>query len=169
MGALSGVFAPFSISASALTAERLRMDVISNNIANANTTRTLEGGPYIRQRVVFAPRFDSPTPDVSAIPSPWKGLAPWIAPYPVLPLMTPEGLPVGVRAVGIQKDNTPPKMVYDPGHPDANAEGYVAYPNVNVVNEMVDMISASRAYEANITAFNATKSMALQALTIGKG
>lgn len=151
MGALSGVFSPFAISASALTAERLRMDVISNNIANANTTRTLEGGPYIRQRVVFAPRFD-PAPAFS----------------PLVPTMTPEGLPVGVRATGIMKDPSPPKMVYDPGHPDANAEGYVAYPNVNVVNEMVDMISATRAYEANITVFNATKSMALQALTIGK-
>lgn len=151
MGALSGVFAPFAISASALTAERLRMDVISNNIANANTTRTLEGGPYVRQRVVFAPRFDA-TPAFA----------------PLVSMMTPEGLPVGVRVVGIEKDPSPPRMVYDPGHPDANAEGYVAYPNVNAVNEMVDMISATRAYEANITAFNATKSMALQALTIGK-
>ena len=151
MGALSGVFAPFSITASALTAERLRMDVISNNIANANTTRTLQGGPYIRQRVIFAPRFD-PSPAFS----------------PLMSLMTPEGLPVGVRAVGIQKDPSPPRMVYDPGHPDANTEGYVAYPNVNTVNEMVDMISATLAYEANITVFNATKSMALQALNIGK-
>jgi flagellar basal-body rod protein FlgC len=151
MGALSGVFAPFAISASALTAERLRMDVISNNIANANTTRTIEGGPYVRQRVVFAPRFDA-TPAFA----------------PLLPTMTPDGLPVGVRVTSIQRDPAPPKMVYDPGHPDANAEGYVAMPNVNVVNEMVDMISATRAYDANITAFNATKSMALQALTIGK-
>jgi len=151
MGALSGVFAPFSITASALTAERLRMDVISNNIANANTTRTIQGGPYIRQRVVFAPRFD-PSPSFA----------------PLMSMMTPEGLPVGVRVVGIQKDPSAPRMVYDPGHPDANAEGYVAYPNVNTVNEMVDMISATRAYEANITVFNATKSMALQALNIGK-
>ncbi len=151
MSALSGVFAPFAISASALTAERLRMDVISNNIANADTTRTVQGGPYIRERVVFAPRFD-PTTSFA----------------PMLATMTSEGLPVGVRVTSIQKDPSPPKMVYDPGHPDANAEGYVAYPNVNTVNEMVDMISASRAYEANITAFNATKSMALSALSIGK-
>jgi flagellar basal-body rod protein FlgC len=151
MGALSGVFAPFAISASALTAERLRMDVISNNIANANTTRTVEGGPYIRQRVVFSPRFDATTAFSSFIPT-----------------MTPDGLPAGVRVTGIQKDSSPVRMVYDPGHPDANAEGYVAYPNVNAVNEMVDLISASRAYEANITAFNSTKSMALQALSIGK-
>jgi flagellar basal-body rod protein FlgC len=151
MGALSGIFAPFSISASALTAERLRMDVISNNIANANTTRTVEGGPYIRQRVVFSPRFDV-TPTFSSF----------------IPVMTPDGLPAGVRVTGIQKDTSPVKMVYDPGHPDANAEGYVAYPNVNAVNEMVDLISASRSYEANITAFNATKSMALEAMSIGK-
>jgi len=151
MGALSGFSASFAITASALTAERLRMDVISNNIANANTTRTVEGGPYIRERVVFAPRMDA---------------APAFA--PMLANLTPQGLPVGVRVTAIEKDPSPPRMVYDPGHPDANSEGYVAYPNVNAVNEMVDLISASRAYEANITAFNATKSMALQALTIGK-
>jgi flagellar basal-body rod protein FlgC len=151
MGALSGFSTSFAITASALTAEKLRMDVISNNIANADTTRTIEGGPYIRQRVVFAPRIDA-TPEFA----------------PMLANMTAQGMPVGVRVTGIIKDPSPPRMVYDPGHPDANSEGYVAYPNVNAVNEMVDLISASRAYEANITAFNATKSMALQALTIGK-
>jgi flagellar basal-body rod protein FlgC len=151
VGTLSGVFAPFAITASALTAEKLRMDVISNNIANANTTRTIQGGPYLRQRVVFAPRFDS---------------APVFA--PLVATMTPDGLPVGVRVVSIQKDTSTPRMVYDPGHPDANTEGYVAYPNVNIVNEMVDMISASRAYEANITVFNSSKAMALQALNIGR-
>jgi len=151
MGALSGIFAPFSITASALTAEKLRMDVISNNIANANTTRTVEGGPYIRQRVVFAPRLDA---------------APAFA--PLLATMTPDGMAAGVRVTSIQKDPSASRMVYDPGHPDANAEGFVAYPNVNVVNEMVDMISASRAYEANVTVFNSTKSMALKALEIGR-
>ncbi len=151
MGALTGVFSTLAISASALTAERLRMDVISNNIANANTTRTIEGGPYTRQRVVFAPRFD---------------VNPSFA--PMLSTMTKDGVPLGVRATGITRDPSPPRMVYDPGHPDANAEGYVAYPNVNIVNEMVDMISATRAYDVNVSALNASKSMALRALEIGR-
>jgi len=149
--ATPALFAPFAISASALTAERLRMDVIANNIANANTTRTLEGGPYTRMRAVFAPRFDAS-----------KEFA------PLLSTMTKDGVPMGVRVTSIQKDNTPPRRVFDPGHPDADADGYVMMPNVNVVNEMVDLISASRAYEANVTAMNAAKSMALKALDIGR-
>jgi flagellar basal-body rod protein FlgC len=148
---MSGIFAPFAISASALTAERLRMDVIANNIANANTTRTQEGGPYQRMQVVFAPRVDAS-----------REFA------PMLSTMTSEGVPLGVRVTGIQKDPAPARMVFDPTHPDANADGYVAYPNVNVTNEMVDLISASRAYEANVTALNASKSMILKALEIGK-
>lgn len=147
----SGIFAPFAISASALTAERLRMDVIANNIANANTTRTQEGGPYQRLQVVFAPRVDSSQEFA-----------------PMLSTMTKEGVPLGVRVTSIQKDPAAPRMVFDPTHPDANAEGYVAYPNVNVVNEMVDLISAGRAYEANVTAMNASKSMIVDALQIGK-
>jgi flagellar basal-body rod protein FlgC len=145
------IFAPFAISASALTAERLRMDVIANNIANANTTRTQEGGPYQRLQVFFAHRVDSSQEFA-----------------PMLSTMTKEGVPLGVRVTNIQKDSAPPRMVFDPTHPDANAEGYVAYPNVNVVNEMVDLISAGRAYEANVTAMNASKSMILKALDIGR-
>ena len=147
----TGIFAPFAISASALTAERLRMDVIANNIANANTTRTQEGGPYQRMQVIFAPRADAS-----------REFA------PMLSTMTNEGVPMGVRVTNIQKDPAPPRMVFDPTHPDANADGYVAFPNVNVTNEMVDLISASRAYEANVTALNASKSMLLKALDIGK-
>src|SRR5258708_34016911 len=107
MGALSGVFAPFSISASALTAERLRMDVISNNIANANTTRTVEGGPYIRQRVTFAPRFDAALPFSSFMPT-----------------MTPDRLPAGVRWTSIEKYPTPRKLVHKRGLHEPTPQGH---------------------------------------------
>jgi len=138
-----GVFGSLSISASGLTAERLRMDVISQNLANANTTRTESGGPYRRQVPVFVPhRIENGR---------GRGLAGY-----------------GVRVAGIVAQPGPGRMVYDPEHPDADERGYVEYPNVNVVTEMVDMISASRAYEANVTALNAVKAMANKALEIGK-
>lgn len=134
-----GFWNSIQTSASGLTTERLRMDLIANNIANANTTRTPEGGPFQRQLALLMPR---------------KGKDPKVG--------------MGVRAVGIAKDQEPPRLVYDPGHPDANAEGYVAMPNVHVVTEMVDLITASRAYEANVTAMNAAKEMAAKALEIGR-
>ena len=134
-----GLWSAIEASASGLTAERLRMDLIANNIANVNTTRTQEGGPFRRQLAVLMPRGGS-DPKVGA----------------------------GVRVVRIAQDDDPPKLAYDPGHPDADAEGYVAMPNVNVVTEMVDLITASRAYEANVTAINAAKDMAAKALEIGK-
>ncbi|MBP9014896.1 MAG: flagellar basal body rod protein FlgC [Candidatus Atribacteria bacterium] len=128
------IFRNFDISASALTAERLRMDIISSNVANVDTTRTADGGPYRRQMVVF---------DV--------------------------GQDGGVRVSRIQEDSsTPSRLVYRPEHPDANAEGWVEYPNVILVNEMVDMLAATRAYEANVTALNATKTMVNSALNIGR-
>lgn len=142
------LFGAIDAAASGLTAERLRMDVISNNIANANTTRTVEGGPYRRQMVVFQPR-DGQT-----------------AFSQVLSQQLETGN--GVRVVGINRDNAPARLVFDPQHPDANAEGYVAMPNINIVSEMVDMITATRAYEANVTAVNAAKNMAMKALDIGK-
>jgi flagellar basal-body rod protein FlgC len=143
-------FSSFDVSATGLTAERFRMDVIANNIANAETTRTKEGGPYRRQAPVFAPipaRFEIPLSKDQSAARETGG---------------------GVRVLGINEDKLAPKMVYDPSHPDANKEGYVAYPNVDVVREMVDMISASRAYEANVTAINMTKQMINKALMIGK-
>jgi flagellar basal-body rod protein FlgC len=147
------VFSSFEISASGLTAQRLRMDVVANNIANVNTTRTAEGGPYRRQRVVFEPRREES--------------------QFLLPLTTEAKrrgqVAQGVRVVAVSADPSPPKLVYDPGHPDADAQGYVRMPNITLVNEMVDMISATRAYEANIAALNAAKSMAAKALEIGKG
>jgi flagellar basal-body rod protein FlgC len=148
---MSGLFNAFAISASGLTAERLRMDVISNNIANVNTTRTEEGGPYQRQRVIFEPRGQQ----VNSM-------------FPYIFDRNKAATFDGVKVTSVSPDTTPPKLMYDPGHPDANKDGYVAMPNVNIVKEMVDMISATRAYEANVTAVNSAKTMAAKALDIGK-
>ncbi|SNR89901.1 flagellar basal-body rod protein FlgC [Anaerovirgula multivorans] len=145
------IFNAINVSASGLTAERLRMDVISKNIANANTTRTVNGGPYRRQVVVFK---DQQQPAFSQILN--------------NAVNNNSNHMKGVEVVGIRNDQSPFKKVYDPGHPDANEEGYVMMPNVEIVAEMANMISASRAYEANITAMNATKSMALKALELGR-
>lgn len=138
------------ISASGLTAQRLRLDVISQNIANINTTRTENGEPYRRKAVIFEEKKErQPFADVlsNSRQTQTKG---------------------GVRVSRIEEDGSPFIMNYDPGHPDANEEGYVAMPNVNIVSEMVNMISASRSYEANVTAMNAMKSMAVKALEIGR-
>ena len=145
-----GMFGAIDAAASGLTAERLRMDVISNNLANVNTTRTPEGGAYKRKMVVFEPRAQEGMAFAKALSN------------------EIEQTGDGVRVVEITADNTQGSMVYDPNHPDANQKGYVEMPNVNVVNEMVDMITASRAYEANVTAVNTAKSMAMKALDIGK-
>ena len=112
--------------------------------------RTIEGGPYIRQRVIFEPRGEKLR---------------FLFPY-IFEKNKRVSQFKGVRVTGIIKDPTPPRLVYDPGHPDANENGYVAMPNVNIVKEMVDMISATRAYEANVTALNAAKTMAAKALEI---
>ncbi len=146
------MFGAIDAAASGLTAERLRMDVISNNIANANTTRTPEGGAYRRKVVVFQPRSDEQR----------NAFARFLDDE----MSTKAG--EGVRAVGIVEDDAPMPLRYDPTHPDANADGYVEMPNLNIVTEMVDMITASRAYEANATAINAAKSMAARAMEIGR-
>jgi flagellar basal-body rod protein FlgC len=140
-----------NISASGLTAEKLRMDVISRNIANVNTTRTADGTPYRRQVVVFQ-----------------EGEA-QMSFSDYLSAASRSLIGSGVKVTGIKEDSTPFKSVYDPGHPDADEKGYVRMPNVDVMTEMVNMISASRAYEANVTAINSAKSMALKALEIGRG
>lgn len=135
------------VSGSALTAQRLRMDVIANNIANANTTRTPEGGPYQRQRVVFMPRED---------PFLWVSQA-------------HQGIGRGVKVQQVVADQRPGPLVYDPNHPDADPDtGMVQMPNVDIVTEMVDMLAARRSYEANVVAINVTKAMASAALEIGK-
>lgn len=143
----------FGISASALTAQRLRMDVISSNIANAETTRASvvngEAIPYKRKMVVLEPNQSS----FSSI---------------FQRQMRDGGAGEGVRISEIRDDQSPLKPVYDPTHPDANSEGYVFMPNVDIAKEMVDMISASRSYEANVTALNSTKAMISKALEIGR-
>jgi flagellar basal-body rod protein FlgC len=127
------------ISASGLHAERTRMNVIANNLANVNSTRTPEGGPFRRQLVVL------------------KGAE----------VQNPNNVQnLGVKVTGVVDDPSPFPLVYNPGHPDANASGYVQMPNVNVVEEMVDMLTAIRAYEANITAIDANKNMVSQSLNI---
>lgn len=148
-----GYFSSFDISASGMTAQRLRMDTISQNIANVNTTRTENGTPYRRKTVLFEEKqFNTPFAEFLSQSS--KDLI--------------RGTSGGVRVTRIIEDQKPFKQVYDPGHPDANAQGYVSMPNVDTVTEMVDMISATRAYEANVTSINASKSMMMKALEIGK-
>ncbi len=144
------------ISASALTAERLRMDVISNNIANSQTTRTAQGGPYRRKVVVFAPQdgrrapvFFVPPFRRSGDPAELQGLA-------------------GVRVQAIQEVEDEPIRVYEPSHPDADEDGYVEYPNVDITTEIVDLMAASRAYQANVTVIQTAKTTAQAALDIGR-
>ncbi len=149
-----GFFDIFKISASGMSAQRLRMNVISSNLANADTTRTPEGGPYRRKDVVFAAvRLDKP----------YKSFGDYIE-----SLISPSYQPEGVKVVEIVEDKKPFRKVYDPYHPDADKDGYVTYPNVDVVEEMVNLISASRSFEANVTAFNSAKDMILRTLDIAR-
>ncbi|SPD72704.1 Flagellar basal-body rod protein FlgC [uncultured Desulfobacterium sp.] len=142
-------FDSLQISASGLTSQKLRMNVISSNLANSSTTRTQEGGPYRRKDIVFSAEpyennFES------AIKSPIDDKL------------------SQVKVTGIIEDPRPPIKKFDPGHPDADENGFVSLPNVNLIEEMVNMMSATRSYEANITAVNATKRMAAKALEIGR-
>ena len=151
-----GLFSSINTAASGLTAQRMRLDAISDNIANADTTRTTEGGPFRRSRVVFRPRVDQPY---------WKS--------PFLPRFLDNSIGEGVRVVSVEKDiDAQPRLKYDPTHPDAHKTGpltgYVEMPNVNVVEEMVDMISASRSYEANVAVVDGSKAMFARALDIGR-
>lgn len=138
------------IGASALSAERTHLNIISMNLANVNTTRTPEGGPYQRKTVLFESQ----------------------------PVETPFGKAMqteldrelrGVRATSVLNDNRPAKMIYDPGHPDADQEGYVRMPDINVVEEMANMLTAMRTYEANVSSITTTKAMFNKALEIGRG
>jgi flagellar basal-body rod protein FlgC len=151
-----GLFSSMNIAATGLTAERVRLDAIADNIANVNTTRTTEGGPFRRSRVIFRPRVSQPY---------WRS--------PFLPQYLQNEIGQGVRVSRVEKDHdAQPRLAYDPTHPDAiqsgPRKGYVEFPNVNIVNEMVDMISASRAYEANVAVMNGSRAMFLRALEIGR-
>jgi flagellar basal-body rod protein FlgC len=141
IGLLTGI----DSTASALDAERIRMDVVAQNIANANTTRGIDGKPYQRQQVVF----ESVLRAQQASDTPGSGLQ-------------------SVQVARVETDPRPARLVYDPGHPDANAEGMVAIPDINIHEEMVDMIAASRSYEANLAVVKNARAMAMQALSIAK-
>lgn len=134
-------FLIMNVSASGMTAQRLRIDTISSNIANSETTRTQDGGPYRRRVPIFSEYLMKDGKLRSS----------------------------GVRVVRIEEDPSPFRLVYDPTHPDADENGYVSLPNVNVLREMVDLISAQRSYDANVAAFNVTKAMINSALQIGRG
>ena len=136
------MFGGLEISASGLTAERLRMDVTAENLANAQTTRGANGQPYRRKEVILQEAPGSFGATLSSVMGGGQNSSGG-----------------GVHVAGVVEDPTPPKRIYDPGHPDADAEGYVSMPNVDTVSEMVDLISASRAYEANVTAMQAAKQM----------
>jgi len=155
---LEPLFAAMKVSTSGLTAQRKRLDVVAENLANIETTRTAEGGPYRRQVVSFQEEralvISSPEPgeaggnDTSAQPG------------------TTEQQEFRGVSGQIREDSSPFPEVYDPGHPDANSEGFVKYPNVDIVTEMTELISATRAFEANVTAFNAAKQMMRKALEL---
>lgn len=146
------IFSSMNISASALTAEKTRIDVISKNMANVNTTRTNGGVPYRRQVPVFQEQSNNSFAQFLSKEIGKKDRG------------TEAG---GVNITKIVEDDTPFKLKYEPGHPDANSDGYVEMPNVDTVKEMVDLISAQRGYDANITAINSSKSMLMKALDIG--
>ncbi|RLE13618.1 flagellar basal body rod protein FlgC [Candidatus Aerophobetes bacterium] len=136
------LFSAMQVSASGMSAERIRMNIIASNIANARVTRTPAGGPYRRKQVVFATVLKNQQEREMSLN--------------------------GVEVVGIFPDPSPFKMIYNPSHPDANPQGFVAMPNVDIAVEMIDMISSTRSYEANVTAFKSAENMIRKALEIGR-
>jgi flagellar basal-body rod protein FlgC len=150
---MSGLFGALGISGSGMTAERLRMDVVSENLANADTTRGVNGKPYVRKEVVLQQTGGQ---SFGAVLAGVQGGAQKAGSL--------DG--AGVRVSGVVDDPSPGRRVYDPGHPDADAQGYVTLPNVSSVTEMVDLITASRGYEANAAAMSATKSMFTKTLDL---
>ena len=142
-------FDAMNTSSAALSAQRLRMNLISGNLANVNTTRTNQGGPYRRKEAVFAAQALN------------QSFRQTLADRQNNNIST-------VKVARVVEDRSPPVLKYDPQHPDADSKGYVAMPNINLMEEMVNMISATRGYEANVTALKAAKDMALKALDIGR-
>lgn len=141
-----GYFSSMQINTSGLNLERLKLDVISSNITNANTTRTPEGGPYLKKEVTFEESIKRQQSYFTGQPA--------------------QNQSFGVRSTGIIENDANIKMVYEPDHPDANEDGYVAYPNVDMADEMIDLMTTMRAYDANVTAMNASKAMLNKALQI---
>ncbi len=164
---LSGIFSGLKISASGMRAQRIKQNAISSNLANVETTRTAEGGAYRRQFVVFESKTANQDIRILNKEVALKGKSTSRNHLTIPASNFPRDerfFGMGVEVAEIREDSRPPKLVYDPSHPDADENGYVAMPNINIVKEMADMISATRAYEANATAFNAMKSMISQAL-----
>ena len=163
---IKGLFAAIDISGTGLTAQRTKMNATASNIANAETTRTEGGGPYRKQQVIFKPGT--------------KAEFITLLSEEILRMRRTkdghfdndetvekrENIFQGVEIDQVFEDTSPPRLIYDPSHPDADENGFVAYPNINIVTEMVNMITATRAYEANVTAMNASKSMMMAALEI---
>ena len=145
-----GVFSSMNVAATGMTSQQLRLDVISENIANASTTRTQKGGAYRRKTVVFSEQ------DTTSFDHILNGYLGYYKPN-------------GVKVTQVVEDPSDLRLVYEPDNPDANEEGYVEYPNVDTVTEMTNLIDSSRAYEANVTAFNAAKSIASKGLELFKG
>jgi flagellar basal-body rod protein FlgC len=145
------LFKIFSVSGSGMAAQRSRMTVVAGNLANSETTRTPEGGPYRRRDIIF-----------QSVPAEGEFSA-------ELDRLTddPNGAQ-GVEVVGLKRSNQPPRKLFDPNHPDADTEGYVAMPNINAMEEMVDMLSAVRSYEANLATYNTTKSLIRKILDLGR-
>jgi flagellar basal-body rod protein FlgC len=137
------------VSASGMSSQRMRMNTISSNIANINTTRTPEGGPYRRKDVIFEAMPEAKSFGEVLMSQPQRDVA-------------------RVQVTDVHVDRKAPLMKYEPDHPDANEDGYVAYPNINLMEEMANMIQATRAYEANVSAMNATKDMAMTSLELGR-
>ncbi len=147
---MSDFFSGFRVSSSGMAAQRMRLNTISSNIANVNTTRTPEGGAYRKKEVVL-----ESMPDVKNFGD-------------ILSARSPQSEVQKVMVTDIRSDTSAPLLKYEPNHPDANEEGYVAYPNVNLMEEMVNMIQATRAYEANVSAMQSAKDMVLSSLEIGR-